>query len=299
MKQVEDEQTSQLYLGAADFKMLYHRHYCDVFNQVEKRIKNEEISADITQQVFLEAIRSLKKYNYQQYGLSTHLYRTIINKCSNFFRSGRHKRHLVVNEKMTTTLLEEVGLMSCHGAKKERLIQALELLNIQEIELLELRFAEHKIFHEQGYIMNMSENTAKLKTYSLLNKIKCLMKSDFGGLNRMKKVEIIESNDPRSKEQLKSYMHFDSLWEEFNSSKATMLQLMRDALSYLEGNVLKRAFAGLICILFLGVFADDYLVEKQAMEIKAQPAPPNPALNIDGAIQVDMVYSTNMVCLSV
>lgn len=300
MKQVEHDQiiVSQHNLG--DFKNLYEQHYFDVFNQVEKRINDEVISADITQQVFLETIKSVKKYSYKQYSLSTHLYRTVIDKCAKFFRSGRNKRHIVINEQMSTNLLSEIGLMHCHEGKTKKLVNALELLTIQEIELLELRFVECKIFQEQGYIMNMSENKAKLRTYSLLNKIKHLMKSDSAAFKKVKKVEILDIKDPTPKEKIKSYMSFDLLWEEFKSSRVNAFQILRKAVSYIEGNVLKRAFVSFGLIIFFGVFTNYYLDEKlKKTETDVEPEILIQELNIDRVNQMDIAYSTNMACLNV
>jgi RNA polymerase sigma-70 factor (ECF subfamily) len=55
---------------------------------------------------------------------------------------------------------------------KQVLGKALHYLSAQEIELIELRYFESKSFAEIGFILQVTENNAKVKTYRAIDKLK-------------------------------------------------------------------------------------------------------------------------------
>ena len=59
----------------AQFQILYDRYFTVIFNYVFRKIDNEDITADLTSQTFLKAMKNLKKYKYRGVPFSAWLYR--------------------------------------------------------------------------------------------------------------------------------------------------------------------------------------------------------------------------------
>lgn len=170
-------QTEEALISAAQnnpkaFKKLYERYYKSIFMFILKRINDKDTTADITQQVFLNALTSIKKYKYKGLPFSAYLYRIAINECNSFFRKIKKTRFVVVDQECKNSLMEELIQDDDHDNKMNQLIEVMKKLDIKEIQILELRFFENRPFKEVGYILNISENLAKVKTYRLLSKMK-------------------------------------------------------------------------------------------------------------------------------
>jgi len=77
-------------------------------------------------------------------------------------------------ERLTNALTEKESDLE-PDEKRWYLSEALKQLETMEIQLIELRFFEEKSFKEIGYILNITENNAKVKTYRILDKIKTIV----------------------------------------------------------------------------------------------------------------------------
>ena len=74
---------------------------------------------------------------------------------------------------MTDNLVEEFDLEADDMEEwLERLPALLDGLKPQDLELIELRFFESKSFKDIGFILGITENNAKTRTYRILKRIK-------------------------------------------------------------------------------------------------------------------------------
>jgi len=174
-------QTEEALISAAQnnpkaFKKLYEKYYSAIFGFVLKRTNDKDTTADITQQVFLNALTNIKKYKHKGLPFSAYLYRIAINECNSFFRKIKKTRFIVMDEACTNYLIDELIHDDNRDDKINQLIVVIEKLAIKEIQLLELRFFENHPFKEVGYILNISENLAKVRTYRLLSKMKKMLR---------------------------------------------------------------------------------------------------------------------------
>ena len=173
-------QTEEALISAAQnnpkaFKKLYEKYYAVIFGFILKRTNDKDTTADITQQVFLNALTNIQKYTHKGLPFSAYLYRIAINECNGFFRKIKNTRFIVVDEECTNSLIDELVIDDNRDAKLNKLTKVIEKLEGKEIQLLELRFFENRPFKEVGYILSISENLAKVKTYRLLSKMKKML----------------------------------------------------------------------------------------------------------------------------
>jgi RNA polymerase sigma-70 factor, ECF subfamily len=155
------------------FTPLYNKYYKQIFLFIYRRADDEDITADITSQVFLKAILHLPKYEFKGVPFSAWLYRIASNEINQFFRNSKASRAISMEDSGIERLHEELGDDDSDEKEKEKmLMESMNHLTKEEVQYLELRFFEDRSFKEVGYILKITENNAKVKTYRILDKIK-------------------------------------------------------------------------------------------------------------------------------
>lgn len=167
-------------LNPARFAPLYNKYYKPIFIYVFKKLKDEELTADITSRVFLKALLNLNKYEDRGFPFSSWLYKIAGNEVNMHFRKTNKKQQVELNEKDLQVLMDEVKLGSNNSVtstddRLETVINALNQLPLEIGELIDLRFFEKRSFREIGEIIGTSEGNAKIKTYRALDKLKKLL----------------------------------------------------------------------------------------------------------------------------
>jgi RNA polymerase sigma-70 factor, ECF subfamily len=155
------------------FTPLYNKYYKQIFLFIYRRADDEDITADISSQVFLKAILHLPKYEFKGVPFSAWLYRIASNEINQFFRNSKASRAISMEDSGIERLHEELGDDDSDEKEKEKmLMESMNHLTKEEVQYLELRFFEDRSFKEVGYILKITENNAKVKTYRILDKIK-------------------------------------------------------------------------------------------------------------------------------
>lgn len=72
------------------FRYFYDRHYKEIFLFIFRRTDDEEVSADLAQQVFLKAMQGMDRYTYRGIPFSAWLYRIASNEVMQYFRDQQN-----------------------------------------------------------------------------------------------------------------------------------------------------------------------------------------------------------------
>lgn len=153
------------------FEPLYSYYFKDIFLFVLARVGDKDIAADLTSQVFLKALLNLKKYEFRGFRLSAWLTKIADNEVKYYLRKSNRIRNITISSDAIYNLgqtLEEDNEEDLLNALK-RLLQTLEQ---EAMQLIELRFFEKRSFKEIAYVLDITENNAKVRTYRLLNKLR-------------------------------------------------------------------------------------------------------------------------------
>jgi RNA polymerase sigma-70 factor (ECF subfamily) len=153
------------------FGLIYEKYYKQIFLFIERRISDQATSGDLTSQVFLKAMLSLEKYKFKGVPFSAYLYRIASNQINEFYRKSKHQRVISLEDYHVSNLFEDMESGNGDG-RTEILVELLNELDDAEVQLLELRFFEQRAFKEVAYILDITENNAKVKTYRILDKLK-------------------------------------------------------------------------------------------------------------------------------
>ena len=157
------------------FQILYDRYFASIFNYVYRRIDDEDITADLTSQTFLKALGNLKRYKFKGVPFSAWLYRIASNEVNRHYRQTNRKKIFSIDEQEFEHLIEQ-NVEEEGEVDVEEVLRGLQLLNAADIEAVELRFFERKSFAEMAFILEITEASAKMRTYRAIDKLRNLLK---------------------------------------------------------------------------------------------------------------------------
>lgn len=155
----------------ARFAPIYDIYYRQIFLFIFKRIREEEITGDLTSKVFLKALLNLKSYQHMGFPFSSWLYRIASNEINMHYRNAKKTIEVEIQESDLFVLMDEIK-ESNDIDQQELVIEALNQLPLNQTELIELRFFEKMSFKEIGEILGISEGNAKIKVYRALDRVK-------------------------------------------------------------------------------------------------------------------------------
>lgn len=155
-----------------NFKLLYEAYFKKIFLFVLHRVGEKELAADVTQQVFLNALVNIKKYQFRGLPFSSWLFRIAVNQCNDYFRKNKKMRMVVLEGPNIKDLYEDLTAEQTMEEWERKLPDVLEHLDETELQLIELRYFEQRPFKEVSEIVGLTESNTKVRTYRILEKMK-------------------------------------------------------------------------------------------------------------------------------
>jgi RNA polymerase sigma-70 factor (ECF subfamily) len=155
----------------AAFGPLYEKYFDRIFNFIFTQTDDEDLTADLCSQTFLLALGNMHKYEFRGVPVSAWFYKIASNEVNKFFNKTKSRK---------VYSLDEVHLRTLFDQQEEeyseetilRLIEFMKDLSTEMMEVLQLRFFEGKEFKEIAFILEISESTAKMRTYRALDKLR-------------------------------------------------------------------------------------------------------------------------------
>ena len=159
------------------FSVLYDKYYIQIFRYIFKRTGDENLTADLTSQVFMKALQSLRKYEFRGVPIVAWFYQIARNELNLSFRANKNDRVVDVKTEQLGDIIDEFEEEK-NEEKMQLLLEALPQLTSEELELLEMRYFEKRPFMEVALILEISENNAKVKMHRIIKKLKNIILSD-------------------------------------------------------------------------------------------------------------------------
>jgi len=156
---------------ASAFGKLYSKYYPQIFKFIYRRTDDEQLTGDLTAQVFLKALQKIHSYSYKGVPFSAWLYRIASNEVVQHFRNLGKNRVVALENYQVQNLISEEDKES-NEAELKLMIQYLGELKEEEIQLIELRYFEQRPFKEIAEILELTVNNTKVKTYRILERLR-------------------------------------------------------------------------------------------------------------------------------
>ncbi len=159
---------------------LVQSYYREIFAYVYRQTGEEELTKDLTQDIFYHMLRGIVGFDRTKAAFRTWLYRIARNCLTDYYRSRACQYQRV------TDTIDEISLGTTDDfvpelLKKETVREAMEKLAQLEktmISIFQLKWFEEKTFSEIGNILQIPESTAKTKYYQALKILREEMKAN-------------------------------------------------------------------------------------------------------------------------
>ena len=144
------------------FGLLYERYVVRIYNYIYYRTGNTYDAEDLTERVFMRALRHIE--NYQDHGLpfTAWLYRIAHNLVANWHRDNSRRKEYPLDERMVihqSSVHPEWELLQ--QEERELLLDVIRNLPPERQQLIILKFVDHLTNAEIGKIMNRTEGAIK------------------------------------------------------------------------------------------------------------------------------------------
>ncbi|MEI9918391.1 MAG: sigma-70 family RNA polymerase sigma factor [Bacteroidota bacterium] len=154
------------------FRPLYEAYFKRILLFVLHRVGDKDLASDVTQQVFLNALSKIDKYQSRGLPFSSWLFRIASNQCNDFFRKNKKMRTVVLEDTNIRELYEDLTEEQSWSEWEKKLPGVLEHLSPDDLQLIELRYFEQRPFKEVSEIMGLTESNTKVRAYRILDKMK-------------------------------------------------------------------------------------------------------------------------------
>jgi len=155
------------------FSLLYNKYWEQIFLFIFKKIQSMDDSGDVCQTVMLKAMMNLPKYEDRGFPFSAWLYRIASNEVNLYFRKKKKDGFVEIKETHIKELMGEVEITDAVSVdSQEKLLEILGDLKPKEAEIIEMRFFFRYSFKEIADFYKVSEASAKMKLYRIIDKLK-------------------------------------------------------------------------------------------------------------------------------
>ncbi len=159
----EETIIQQAVQGDADaFGMLYERYVTQIYNYIYYRTGNTHDAEDLTERVFMRAMRHIGNYRNRGVPFSAWLYRIAHNLVANWYRDTSRRKEIPLQDVIPMQPRQEHPESSVLEAEeREALLRVIRRLPPERQQLLILKFVERLSNAEIGAIMGRTEGAIK------------------------------------------------------------------------------------------------------------------------------------------
>jgi len=167
---VQDEESLVLRAKQRDeeaFTMLYEEYFDKVYRYVTLKIGDQAEAEDLTQQVFVKALKSISSFKWKGAPFSAWLFRIAHNQVVDYLRKKKRYATTPLDESLKGRELDPQQAAE-QKLDIERLLLATKKLTDAQREVISLRFTSELSIAEEAKIMGKSEGAVKALQHSAI-----------------------------------------------------------------------------------------------------------------------------------
>lgn len=156
---------------------LYDRYFDRIYRYVYLKLGDPTDSEDLTEQVFLKMIESVRSFQWQGSTFASWLYRIAHNQVVDFLRQHSRRPQSSL-EPVSDVLRSERGDPQRHAEQRdfaEQLLQAMGELTDLQAQVIALKFGSDLTNAQVAEILERTEGAVKALQFSALQKLNKLM----------------------------------------------------------------------------------------------------------------------------
>lgn len=153
---------------------LISKYYKEVYTYVYRQILDKELSMDLTQEIFINVLKSLNNYDERKASFRTWLYKIATYRLTDYYRSKSYKDNNMLLSIDNVDIFDNKDIEVSFERKEdiERIIHVLNNLDISLQEIFRLKIFADYTFLEISETLNIPESTVKTRYYSVIRKIR-------------------------------------------------------------------------------------------------------------------------------
>ena len=158
-----------------DFSAWYHDHRAGVYRYVRFRVATRETAEDVTSEVFMKALRSIKRYDPSRASPRTWLLRIARNAVTDHLRSLRRRGSLHVSLDRVPDLVSDVPSQDERVIRQERIEKLLNgnrTLRQADQDILSLRYGTGLSNGEIAEALQISPNAVAVRLHRALKRLR-------------------------------------------------------------------------------------------------------------------------------
>jgi len=149
------------------FAQLYEEYFNKIYRYVALKIGDKTEAEDMTQQVFLNALKSISSFKWKGAPFSAWLYRIAHNQVVDYFRKKKKQAATLLDESLISSD-SNPQLAAEHSLDIEQLLSATRRLTAAQREVISLRFAGELSTAQVADIMGKSQGAVKALQHSAI-----------------------------------------------------------------------------------------------------------------------------------
>lgn len=159
---------------AVAFGVLYERHLDRIYRYVVYRTGSATVAEDLTSEVFLNAWKSMERYEDRGHPFTTWLLRLAHNEVADYFRTHRNDVTLLETDTHHSSLPEPGDFIDTQG-DTELLLRVVRQLPEEWRQVILLRFVEELPFDEVALIVGKSSGACRVIQHRALARLRELL----------------------------------------------------------------------------------------------------------------------------
>jgi RNA polymerase sigma-70 factor (ECF subfamily) len=161
---------------------LVSKYYKEVYAFVYKQTLDQELSLDLTQEIFISVLRSINNYDSKKASFRTWLYKLASNRLVDYYRSKSYKdsQRIVTIEDYEFEDEYDMAISLEYKEDFEKVTTLVNDFDAGSQQIIRLKLFGEYTFQEIASIVMMPESTVKTKYYTALKRIRKRMEVHHG-----------------------------------------------------------------------------------------------------------------------
>lgn len=163
-----------LYNDKIAAETLIERHYKYIYKIIYLQTMDEELSKDLTQEVFISVLRSLEQYNSSKASFKTWVVKIAQNRIIDYSRSKQSRQNSMtgVLEDMDIEAEDNVEKLAIYRYESNKIQEKLGGYDKEARTIFEMKVKEEYTFEEISRETGMSLSGVKRRYYGLVKKLR-------------------------------------------------------------------------------------------------------------------------------